>query len=809
MAVIRLNVTTNFQDASKDIKDLGTTTEAQRKVIEKYTAEFKSDSINQFIDKQNRASAAIKATRGPTEALTSEHRAYQRQIETLIRRGLDPESEQIQELKNRYVQLQREIEDVNAAEQKHEKTSALTAASLLYIGQQAINAGKQVIQFSKELIDAAGVQEEAEARLRQTIISTGGAAELSASQLTDMASALQGVTKYGDEAIIGAESLLLTFKEVGSDVFPRALESILDVSEAMGQDLKSSTVQLGKALNDPVGGISALTRVGIQFTDVQKQMIKDFVESGDVASAQGVILEELESQFGGVAKAAADTASGSFVQLENATGDLREAYGALLSDGVQPINNALTEMVGNWAKALSAQKEAIAFTKELKGGYIEEGRSLEELQEILAGLEKQRGQAGRGAYLKDDIEAVKALITAYGTEDAWLTKLKNSNDVLSRSEEVQAQNALEASQKAAEAEMERNKWTLKRIEIENKLKEDLNSINDSQKLNNQLGLEYNATQEKSKAVLSALNELRKEGFTVEGAGIQGIIDRYGELLIVTEEKETELTELKASLLSERLQVLNDLEAQAQIDNMSSFQDFLNARMAQEQVTGENRIAFLISEESRIARLGKLYGSERIALNKQIESMITEEKKKQKDARIALMRAEVSAVAELFGAMSGLIATFAGANREAAIAAKALAHAQAGINSFLAFTQTLADPTLPWWAKAAKAAAILASGLTAQANIAKTPIPTAQTGTGSMGITVPQVTGTSRQDNVAVMAQPGETINVSPRGGGGSGGQIVNANFYMNDEVLATATNRLIESGEIIIRPDNIQGGQTA
>jgi hypothetical protein len=74
----------------------------------------------------------------------------------------------------------------------------------------------------------------------------------------------------------------------------------------LGTDLKGSAVQLGKALNDPIAGVGALSRVGVTFTETQKDMIKTMVEAGNVAGAQTLILDELGKEFGGSAKALAD-----------------------------------------------------------------------------------------------------------------------------------------------------------------------------------------------------------------------------------------------------------------------------------------------------------------------------------------------------------------------------------------------------------------------------------------------------------------------------------------------------------------------
>lgn len=211
-----------------------------------------------------------------------------------------------------------------------------------------------LIKVGKELEGLYAVQEQAEKRLEQTIRATSKAAGLNARELQNMASELQSVTKFGDEATLGAQSLLLTFKNIGGDVFPRALESILDVSEAMGTGLKESSIQLGKALNDPVGGIAALTRVGIQFTDAQKETIKQMVEMNDTAGAQGIILDELESQFGGVARAAAQTGSGIKTQLDNNFGDLGETLGGVITHGLIPFRQELLKEVDAVNKTIKA-----------------------------------------------------------------------------------------------------------------------------------------------------------------------------------------------------------------------------------------------------------------------------------------------------------------------------------------------------------------------------------------------------------------------------------------------------------------------
>lgn len=199
-------------------------------------------------------------------------------------------------------------------------------------------------------VAAYRIQEQAEIRTRQTIKATGGAAGVSAEEIFKMASALQEVTTFGDEAIIAGQNMLLTFKNIGEDVFPRTTEIMLDMAEAMGTDLKSTAIQLGKALNDPKVGLTALQRAGITFNEQQKEQIKLMQETGDIAGAQAIILKELESQFGGVAKASAE-GTGELIQLKNIIGDLVEDFGKkflpVLLEIARPLKEFFLQFRGN------------------------------------------------------------------------------------------------------------------------------------------------------------------------------------------------------------------------------------------------------------------------------------------------------------------------------------------------------------------------------------------------------------------------------------------------------------------------------
>jgi hypothetical protein len=152
----------------------------------------------------------------------------------------------------------------------------------------------------------------------QVVKSTGGAAKITADQMGDLATAISNKTGADDEAIQSGENLLATFTNVrnetgkGNKVFDRATQAAVDMASAMNNGvvdangLKAANIQLGKALNDPIKGVTALSKVGVSFTAEQKKQIKTLVDSGNTLKAQKIILNEVGKEFGGAAQAATD-----------------------------------------------------------------------------------------------------------------------------------------------------------------------------------------------------------------------------------------------------------------------------------------------------------------------------------------------------------------------------------------------------------------------------------------------------------------------------------------------------------------------
>jgi hypothetical protein len=239
-----------------------------------------------------------------------------------------------------------------------------------FLGLRAIDVFKGFVSEATESITVG----------RQTaavIKSTGGAARISADQVGALSTAISNKIGVDDEAIQTGANLLLTFTNIrneagkGNDIFNQTTNVLADMTSAMNHGvvnadtLKSSSIQLGKALNDPLKGITALTRVGVTFNDQQKKQIASFVKSGNIIGAQKIILAELTKEFGGSAAAVATPGQKMSVAWSN----LQETVGLKLMPTLNKLIDRVTAIlpqvlavgsaVFNWAYHSTAVQTAI------------------------------------------------------------------------------------------------------------------------------------------------------------------------------------------------------------------------------------------------------------------------------------------------------------------------------------------------------------------------------------------------------------------------------------------------------------------
>ena len=208
-------------------------------------------------------------------------------------------------------------------------------------GIAGITVGTLFTKFITETREA----EQEQAQLAAVVKSTGMAAGYSVGQLNDMAAALAQSSVFSEGDLNKAQTRLLSYTGVVGETVPKAMQAVIDMSARLGMDLNQSAETIGKALDVPSEGLSALSKQGFRFTEDQKKVVEQLERTGKTAEAQKIILDALESSYGGAAAAARDTFGGALTVLQNNIDDLLTGdSGSMveLKNSVEALNSTLT-----------------------------------------------------------------------------------------------------------------------------------------------------------------------------------------------------------------------------------------------------------------------------------------------------------------------------------------------------------------------------------------------------------------------------------------------------------------------------------
>lgn len=250
-----------------------------------------------------------------------------------------------------------------------QKQLAASTKSFEALGDRVSGLGKTLsigltaplAAFGVTAVKAAMESQDALGQVDAALKSMGTSAGRTSDQLQGLASGIMRQSLFDDDDILRKVTAnLLTFGNVAGEQFDRAQQAAVDLAARMGTDLQSATILVGKALNDPVKGLGALKKAGIQFTDQQKDQITAMVAAGDAAGAQSIMLKELERQFGGSAKAARD--ANPLAAMQQSFADFQETVGAKLLPLLPRITEAVTGVLDAFGKlSPGMQTGVIAF----------------------------------------------------------------------------------------------------------------------------------------------------------------------------------------------------------------------------------------------------------------------------------------------------------------------------------------------------------------------------------------------------------------------------------------------------------------
>ena len=242
-----------------------------------------------------------------------------------------------------------------------ELAGKITAGTLIYKGVSGIIEGiRGLFEGTQEAYDEA---QRSQTQLQAALKSTGGVAGETQKQLKEYQETLMNQTGVDDAVIAKGEELLLTFTNVRGKIYEQALPAIVDMTAALNggkvsmEGIQATTIQVGKALNDPITGMTALKKVGVTLDDQQKEQIKTLYKSNDVMGAQTIILKELNKEFGGTAKAISDTDVGKLQRFDTAIRILKEGIGEFIIDGKAIFADFFTPLIERLNGSTTAAKQ--------------------------------------------------------------------------------------------------------------------------------------------------------------------------------------------------------------------------------------------------------------------------------------------------------------------------------------------------------------------------------------------------------------------------------------------------------------------
>lgn len=237
------------------------------------------------------------------------------------------------------------------------------------IGVAAVGAGLSV--QVKAGVDSLVELERVNNLTAAALESTGNVAAQSAEGIRARSEAMETMSGVDDKVIQNAQNLLLTFTNVRKDAFEPTMEAALNLNAALGggdEGLQGTLMQVAKAMNDPIKGMTALRRSGVSFTQEQVDQVKAMVEANDLMGAQAIILGELETQFGGAAAAANQGVGASQKRFSDAIEDMQMALATGFLPIIEKVSGYLQTLVANPAFLKGVEEFGGAMAGALEAG---------------------------------------------------------------------------------------------------------------------------------------------------------------------------------------------------------------------------------------------------------------------------------------------------------------------------------------------------------------------------------------------------------------------------------------------------------
>jgi len=813
MATINLKIKSDFEQAERDFKDLAAVSESTRTKIEKFSKSFESESIDKFAEKNRLAGIAVAATSGKFAGMQTEARGLQREIQRLIKAGMNPQNEALKRLTSDHDKLQKEIAQTTAATNKQSgsfakaaKSAAIFAAGFLSL--RAIGNGLTSI------VDSARMIEDATASFQPLL----GSFE-KAKDLVNELNIVAAETPFQFQDIAKSVEKLLPALNGNVEKSIKVFKMLGDTAGGNAQKLESITRGFSKAMlkgKVDMESLNMIAEAGVPiFTEMaasmgygkdQMQLFFKEISSGKVST------DELEKAFqrmtgeGGIFFEGMITASKTTSGVLSTMSDNLKLAGAALGQELLPFIKsfalAVVKVAGSfvkWAKDGDNLKNVLSAI-----GYILAGAAAGFAAYVIASGAAAAATSGFVAAIIALTVAMKAnwllvlvglLVSALVPAIIWAA---NNWDKFKFGLIYGTKQMIIGLSEVGIAMM---KTVLVPIGL---LLEQLAKLPKVGK--NFQGMATNvkgftASLEKGlQAQKNSAEQLRRdfaESQKVVDADLPG---KSADQTEAANDRKKASDTARALNFIQTLETMKLSEQAMQEQQIQAATDFFIKRAEMEGVDFETRMEFLKAQNEKVASIRGLNDKQRLMAEVAIRRAIENEEKKLTAARVAFGQHMISNVGSMLTDLQTIFQNAGKESKALAYALKGVAMAEAAINSYLAFTKTLANPMLPFPFDMVAAGIVLAAGLAKQVAIASTPIPSGQTG---LEYTVPD-TRTNKNDRAPVNASAGEHVSISPRGEDQN--QSRDIKIDVGERNLFSILQRGIDTGRIDISQKNITRG---
>ena len=808
MADLTLRIAADFQKASDAFKSLASESEETRAKIEKFSESFQDKHIDSFIDKQKLLQSSLTGTRGETVAMQQASNNYQKEIERLIKSGLDPNSEAIVRLRNEQQALNDKIQETNDI-QKSQNDLMKTAEKATMACYAAIGAGVAAIAAMTQKTAEMGDKFAKTSRIIGMTAETFQELQYAAGQngIKDITPHLEKLNKTVVDVRNGTGALTKYLQDNDTELLTQ-IENVNSNEEAFNllmNAIKRAPDEFTKAQI----ATAAFGKSGQSLINMAEQGTEGISALREEARKYGIISNEVAKQ----SELYVDAQTRLKAAITGVSTTLTSRFIPSATETINKLANFIAS-IDDWDKILSIAGYTLAGVTAGLTAFLVVTKGASVVHTFTTAI-----KALNAAIAANPIGALAVVITAilipaliylYKNWDTVQTYLQQGIGRLEyafkwfasviKEKFIVAVNTIKIGFISL-ADLIVGKvlgGVAKLLEVLGKLPFVGDMFTEaSNKVKSFSESFHNLSEDAKRNSQEVINAAKAEQDATE----QALRDKLNGIDAAAQARRTELeaqkkqTEESIKLDQQRadneLEILSnkEIEKNKLLIESETLKAKTESDLLKEKLEILNQIEIEKIEEQKSSLLENeiIYNEEKVEISKQADEEIANSAEQLNDILEMSLEKRLETFTSYFNGFSQLLEVLGEKNVGFAIAGKATASAEALINSYLAFTKALASGPPPF--NYIAAAGVLAAGLASQVKIVSTPIPSAETGGRFIVPNSPGVDGSLLRVN------KGEVAEITPRGMTGNR-ESFNFSFSMDGYVFAKVINHLAKSGEL-------------